>query len=248
MKHFLTSVLPACALILVLVPRVMAQDHQHKHPEADSAKVMPMEHEGVMDMEQMRGMMHRMMQMHKHMMGNPEMHDRMMADPEMKRMMEEMRKHMGSIMGSEHQMGEAMRGDHKMEGSIPNHDAGLLEAVLEDVRLGWETGSGAPFYEHFLDWDGARYFEGGGQNEGLQDLVEHHVEPEAELGLRLGFSNIETHFEGKFAWAVVDTEIQLTTTGGREIHNRGHGTYLFRWVDGAWKVVHTQSGSSPVRP
>lgn len=127
-----------------------------------------------------------------------------------------------------------------------HHDPALIEAVLEDVRVGWETGDGAPFYEHFLDWDGARYFEGGGQNVGLRDLVENHVEPEAELGLRLGFSDIETHFEGDFAWAVVDTDIQLTTADGRDIHNRGHGTYLFRWIDGSWKVVHTQSASSPV--
>lgn len=126
-------------------------------------------------------------------------------------------------------------------------DPARLEAILEDIRVGWEEGDGAPFYEHYLDWDGARYFEGGGENVGLQDLVENHVEPEAELGLRLDFSNIQTHFEGDFAWAVVDTDIQLTTPDGRDIHNRGHATYLFRWVDGAWKVVHTQSASRPVR-
>lgn len=131
--------------------------------------------------------------------------------------------------------------------AAPVHDPTLLEAALEDIRVGWEQGDGSPFYEHFLDWDGARYFEGGGENLGLQDLVENHVEPEAELGLRLGFSNVQTHFEGNFAWAVVNTDIQLTTSDGRAIHNQGHGTYLFRWVDGAWKVVHTQSASSPVR-
>jgi hypothetical protein len=130
----------------------------------------------------------------------------------------------------------------------PLDDPALLEAILEDVRVGWEQGDGTPFYSHFLDWDGARYFEGGGENLGLQDLVENHVEPEAELGLRLGFSDIQTHFEGSFAWAVVNTEIQLTTSDGRDIHNRGHGTYLFRWIDGAWKVVHTQSASRPVAP
>ena len=135
----------------------------------------------------------------------------------------------------------------EMAESAPS-DPALLEAILEDVRVGWEQGDGTPFYSHFLDWDGARYFEGGGEDLGLQDLVENHVEPEAELGLRLGFSNIETHFEGSFAWAVVDTEIQLTTSDGRDIHNRGHGTYLFRWIDGAWKVVHTQSASRPVQP
>ena len=131
--------------------------------------------------------------------------------------------------------------------TVSAHDPALLEAILEDVRVGWEQGDGTPFYDHFLDWDGARYFEGGGENLGLEDLVVNHVEPEAELGLTLGFSNMQAHFEGEFAWATVDTEIQLTAADGRDIHNRGHGTYLFRWLDGAWKVVHTQSASSPVR-
>lgn len=131
--------------------------------------------------------------------------------------------------------------------STPENDPPALTAILDDIRVGWETGDGAPFREHFLDWDGARYFEGGGENVGLQDLIENHVEPEAELGLQLEYSDIQTHFEGDFAWAVVDTEIRLTARDGREIHNRGHGTYLFRWVDDAWKVVHTQSASSPVQ-
>jgi len=125
-------------------------------------------------------------------------------------------------------------------------DPELLAAILEDVRVGWERGDGAPFHEHFLNWEGARYFEGGGQNTGLDDLVVNHVEPEAELGLTLNFTNIQAHFEGDFAWAVVDTEIRLTMPDGRAIHNRGHGTYLFRWVGDAWKVVHTQSASSAV--
>jgi hypothetical protein len=132
------------------------------------------------------------------------------------------------------------------EAQVVPQDAAQLETILEDIRLGWEQGDGAPFFSNFLDWEGARYFEGGGENIGLRDLVENHVEPEAELGLRLAFSNIQTHFEGSFAWAVVDTDIQLTTPDGRDIHNRGHGTYLFRWVTDTWKVVHTQSASSPV--
>ncbi len=131
--------------------------------------------------------------------------------------------------------------------NAPSHDEALIHAVLEDVRVGWQNGDGTPFQAHFLDWEGARYFEGGGENVGLQDLVTNHVEPEAKLGLQLNYSNIQTHFEDAFAWAVVDTEIQLTTKDGRAIHNKGHATYLFRWIDGAWKIVHTQSGSSPVR-
>ena len=155
-----------------------------------------------------------------------------------------LRNHIGTLVLALLVAGCAASEDEAVD--TPSHDPALLEAILEDVRVGWEQGDGTPFYAHFLDWDGARYFEGGGQNLGLQDLVENHVEPEAELGLTLGFSNIQTHFEGGFAWAVVDTEIRLTTSDGRAIHNRGHGTYLFRWVDGAWKVVHTQSASRPV--
>ena len=131
--------------------------------------------------------------------------------------------------------------------SKADHNEALIKNTIDDIRLGWENGDGAAFRKHFLDWDGARYFEGGGQNEGLEDLIVNHVEPEAELGLGLAFDNIQTHFEGNFAWAVVDTEIKLTLKSGRKIHNKGRGTYLFRWVTDAWKVVHTQSASKPVK-
>lgn len=133
------------------------------------------------------------------------------------------------------------------ENNTADHNEVLIENILDDIRLGWEGGDGAAFRKHFLNWDGARYFEGGGQNVGLDDLIVYHVEPEAELGLDLVFDNIQTHFEGNFAWAVVDTEIKLTTKSGRKIHNKGHGTYLLRWVKDGWKVVHTQSASKPVK-
>ena len=133
------------------------------------------------------------------------------------------------------------------ENKIANQDEKLIENIITNIRLGWETGDETAFRKHFLDWDGARDFEGGRQNVGLGVLIVHHVEPESELGLNLSFTNIQTHFENNFAWALVDTEIKLTTSSGRKIHNKGHGTYLFRWVNGAWKVVHTQSASKPVK-
>ena len=71
------------------------------------------------------------------------------------------------------------------DNKIANHNEKLIENIIDDIRLGWENGDGAAFRKHFLDWDGARYFEGGGQNVGLEDLIVHHVEPEAELGLDL---------------------------------------------------------------
>lgn len=125
-----------------------------------------------------------------------------------------------------------------------------LNRIIEAVRNGWLEADGAPFREHFLDFDGARYIESGGQNEGLTDLIEHHVEPEADAfeSFELEFTNIETHFEGGFAWAIADTEIKATVkSDGRVIHNKGRETFLFRQVDGDWKVVHTHSSSKPVK-
>ena len=125
-----------------------------------------------------------------------------------------------------------------------------LVNIIKSIERGWETADGTPFRQHFLDFEGARYIESGGQNEGLDDLVSHHVEPEGDAldGLDLTFSNIETHIEGDFAWAVADVEVKATVKrDGRKIHNRGHETFMFRRVKGEWKVVHTHSSSRPVK-
>lgn len=133
--------------------------------------------------------------------------------------------------------------------SAGDDDQALVD-IIGAVERGWETADGTPFRQHFLDFEGARYVETGGQNEGLTDLIEHHVEPEGGAldGVELTFSNIETHFEGKFAWAVVDVEFQATVkSDGRKIHSRGYQTFLFRQIAGDWKVVHTHSSSRPVK-
>ena len=136
------------------------------------------------------------------------------------------------------------------QGSFAGTDNQSLVDIIASVERGWETADGTPFRRHFLDFEGARYIESGGQNEGLEDLVTHHVEPEGDAldGLDLIFSNIETHVEGEFAWAVADVEVKATVNrDGRTIHNRGHETFLFRRVEGDWKVVHTHSSSRPVK-
>lgn len=129
-------------------------------------------------------------------------------------------------------------------------DETQLLTIIAAVEAGWENADGAPFREHFLDFPGARYVESGGQNEGLDDLIDHHVVPEGDFldGLELTFTNTEVHLEGDFAWAITDTEIKATVkSDGRQIHNRGYQTFLFRKVDGEWKVVHTHSSSRPVK-
>lgn len=129
------------------------------------------------------------------------------------------------------------------------NDSAQLIAIIDAIEKGWEQGDGQPFRDHYLDFTGARYIEGGGQNEGLADLVGHHVEPEGDAlaDFELNLTNIETHLEGDFAWAVVDVEVKaLVKSEQRQIHNRGYETFLFRRVADEWKVVHTHSSSRPV--
>jgi hypothetical protein len=129
-----------------------------------------------------------------------------------------------------------------------SEDAAALEQIIEAVRNGWLEADGTPFRENFLDFDGARYVETGGQNKGLTDLVEHHVEPEghALADFELNFSNVEIHLEGDFAWAIVDVDLEATVVSRDEkISRKGYETFLFRRIDGQWKVVHTHSSTRP---
>jgi len=118
--------------------------------------------------------------------------------------------------------------------------------IISAVEYGWENGDGVPFREHFLDFDGARYVESGGQNVGLDDLVINHVEPEKDAleYLELNFSNIEVYFEDDFAWALADTEVKgKVRSNGLVFDKTGFQTFLFRNIDGKWMVVHTHSSS-----
>ena len=129
-------------------------------------------------------------------------------------------------------------------------DSAALIAIIDAVEKGWEQADGKPFWEHFLDFEGARYIESGGQNAGLTDLIEHHVEPEGDAldSLELNFSDVETHFEGDFAWAIANVEVKATVKRDqRVIHNRGYKTFLFRRVNGKWLIIHTHSSSRPVK-
>jgi len=133
--------------------------------------------------------------------------------------------------------------------SAQENDSAELIAIIDAIEKGWEQGDGQPFREHYLDFEGARYIEGGGQNEGLSDLVGHHVEPEGDAldNFELNLTNIETHVEGDFAWAIADVEVKaLVKSDQRQIDNRGYETFLFRRVNNEWKVVHTHSSSRPV--
>ena len=118
--------------------------------------------------------------------------------------------------------------------------------IIEQVKYGWEHGDGTPFRTHFLDFKGARYFESGGQNDSLTDLIEHHVEPEKDalVFLKLDFSNIQIHIDGDFAWALADTAVKgEVRKSGRTFDKTGYQTFIFKKVEGDWKVLHTHSSS-----
>ncbi len=129
-------------------------------------------------------------------------------------------------------------------------DSAALIAIIDAVEKGWEQGDGQPFRKHFLDFEGARYIESGGQDVSLTHLIEHHVVPESDSfdNFEVTFSNIDTHVEGDFAWAVADFEYKATVKRDQsEIHGRGYETFLFQRVDGNWMIVHTHSSSRPVK-
>jgi hypothetical protein len=129
-------------------------------------------------------------------------------------------------------------------------DAASLKSIILEVRDGWLNADRTPFEAHFLDFEGARYVESGGQNAGLTDLIEHHVVPEGEhlKDFSLKFENIEVTIEGDFAWAIADVEVYARLkSDDRVIDKKGYETFLFRKIDGAWKVVHTHSSTRQKR-
>ncbi len=70
--------------------------------------------------------------------------------------------------------------------------------------------------------------------------------------LKLDFSNIEVTFEGsekEFAWAIADSAVQgKVKKSGKVFDKTGYQTFLFRKVDGAWKVIHSHSSTRDKRP
>ncbi|MBL4679836.1 MAG: nuclear transport factor 2 family protein [Pseudomonadales bacterium] len=126
-----------------------------------------------------------------------------------------------------------------------------IKDIITAIKYGWENGDGKPFRENFLDFEGARYIESGGQNAGLDSLVNHHVEPEKDAldYLNLDFSNIEISFEDSFAWVVADITVKgKVKNSERKFDKTGYQTFLLRHIDGSWKVVHTHSSSRDRRP
>ena len=125
-------------------------------------------------------------------------------------------------------------------------DKDEILAIINDIEYGWENGDGAPFEKHFLDYEGARYFESGGQNISLTDLIENHVEPEKDAlyFLELNFSNVDIRIDNDFSWVTADTEVKgKVRRNDFEFDKTGHQTFLLKKINGNWRVLHTHSSS-----
>jgi len=161
-----------------------------------------------------------------------------------------MKKYIAALFGLMISFTSIAHGDKDHSGK----DRKAIIDIIASIKYGWENGDGMPFRKNFLDFKGARYVEGGGQNAGLNSLVSHHVEPEKDAlaYLNLDFNDIEVHFEGdnkSFAWAIADTRVKgKVNKSGHEFDKSGYQTFLFRKIDGSWKVVHTHSSSRDYKP
>ena len=137
------------------------------------------------------------------------------------------------------------------QSSFAGENESAIIQIIQDIKYGWENGDGKPFRKNYLDFKGSRYIESGGQNEGLDDLVKNHVEPEKDAleFLSLEFSDIEVYFETDFAWAIANTRVKGKVRKSQKIFDKsGFQTFLFRKVAGNWKVVHTHSSSRDFKP
>ena len=132
-------------------------------------------------------------------------------------------------------------------------DKQAIVNIIAGIKFGWENGDGKPFRKNFLDFEGARYIESGGQNAGLDSLVNHHVEPEKDAMeyLTIDYENIEVNFEEgrKFAWVIADSAVAgKVKKSGYAFDKTGYQTFLFRKINDHWKVVHTHSPTRNKRP
>ena len=135
--------------------------------------------------------------------------------------------------------------------SQADEDKATIEEIIIAIENGWESGQGRPFYEHYLDHKGARYIESGGQNTGLSDLVENHVEPEKEVLKRLTIDilDMDITIDDDMAWAIttviVSGEVRKT---GSTFDKKGYQTYLFKRTSNGWKVIHSHSSTRDKKP
>lgn len=127
-----------------------------------------------------------------------------------------------------------------------NKSKNEIAVVLKNVAKAWENGDSATFRKLYTNNPSARMIESGGQNIGVEDLIEHHVLPERDalVLLKLTSTNVEINLlSDDYAWAIQDFDIFIKTKDGKEINNRGFETFVLKKIESTWQILHSHSSS-----
>ncbi len=125
-----------------------------------------------------------------------------------------------------------------------------IQQVIRGVAKAWQDGDADALRKYFASDKGIRIIEGGTQNIGVDDLIEHHVLPHHEefAELAIDIKETEIHFANGYdnAWAISDFDVRIKTKDGKETKATGYETFVLRKFNGKWKIVHSHSSTRRV--
>ncbi|PCI35050.1 MAG: hypothetical protein COB53_11345 [Elusimicrobia bacterium] len=130
-------------------------------------------------------------------------------------------------------------------------DARKIEKIVRRVAKAWGKADGKTFRRYYVADPKIRIIESGGQNTGVEDLVENHVLPEWEhfkkMKVTIHGVDIFLSEDRQHAWSISDNEFKAETHKGRKIHSRGFETVIWAKVKDDWRIVHSHSSSRRVK-
>lgn len=143
---------------------------------------------------------------------------------------------------------------HKGEGHDKDGDKDKREIVkvVKKIATAWSKADGKVFRKYYDPAPTVRIVESGGQNAGVEDLIEHHVLPERDhfKVMKVVISAVEVNLseDRKSAWSISDIEFKAETKDGKKIHSKGFETAIWAKHEGKWRILHSHSSTRKVRP
>lgn len=126
-----------------------------------------------------------------------------------------------------------------------------IQQVIRGVARAWQDGDSVAFRKYFAGDKDIRMIEGGTQDIGVSDLIEHHLLPHHQefAELEIDIKETEIHFVNGYdnAWAISDFDVQIKARDGKETRATGYETFIFRRFNGKWKIVHSHSSTQRVK-
>ena len=124
-------------------------------------------------------------------------------------------------------------------------DRAKIESAVRAVAKAWGNADGPVFRRHYASDPEMRFVESGGENVGIEDLVENHVIPEQDhfKKMRVIVNGVEIHVskDNKSAWSLSTIEFKATTKKGKKIHSKGFETMIWEKRDRRWRILHSHS-------